>query len=234
MIEKFERRNNNEKQLRQKPYDDHFDWDAAFRNDSGFIMEHPEMEDALEVHNYLEQIGLSMADLKGKKLLDIGAGNVVFVKEAVRHGVDAYALDINAPDEQQAHGKHPTPLDEVPTFVKGSAYALPFQGDVFDIIVSQAGPLANFEWTQESQNNSSYTAIYEALRVLKPGGEIRFELKGVQEPDLEGRNAALENFLYTLRNDNRLELNEEIIGSWDQGNARGETLRLVIAKRMDL
>ncbi len=234
VIEKTERRRSTEKVV-QVPYDEHFDWNAAFAPDPEYLLNHPEMRTAYEVKSYLQEVGLTMNDLRGKKLLDIGAGTGYFVKEAVRHGVDAYAIDILPPDSS-GHLPRSEPIvpAEIPTFVQGSAYQLPFADNTFDVIVSRYAPLSNFEWAEddgalgksEDPLGAKYPAIYEAMRVLKPGGEIRFELGTAS-------TAPWEEFLRVLRTDQRIELTEEVTSTWDLGRAKGENYRLVIKKRTD-
>jgi len=65
----------------------------------------------------------------------------------------------------EQHGKQ---TFDVP-YVKADAQALPFLDGSFDVVISHAGPL-----TLGFSKKFITTALKEAQRVLKPGGEIRF------------------------------------------------------------
>lgn len=225
--------------IQQVPYDDTFDWDAAFSQDPSYLMNHPEMRDAEEVHRYLKDLGLTIAELKGKRLLDVGAGNAVFTKELTRYGVEAIALDLLRPDDpgHEEVDTHPTPMEEVPTFVQGSAYDLPFGVGVFDFVVSNAGPLNNVHWAEQdlkvenpAQNvdplTAQYPAISEAIRVLKPGGEVRFcvLLPSRDQDTIRTRLADV------LQSEAGITFSKELIAEFDFGTEISKQYRFVIRK----
>jgi ubiquinone/menaquinone biosynthesis C-methylase UbiE len=198
-------------------------------------MGHPEMRDAFQVHQYLEGLGLSIAELRGKRLLDVGAGNGTFATALNQCGVEAIPLDIQLPDEPGE--RHGVPIEEVPNFVQGSAYNLPFEEGSFDFVISNAGPLSNLGWAEEDSVRqemqslkAQYPAISEAVRVLKPGGEVRFEmtLSPQAASDKEADKAKL---ITMLENEPSIVFSRELIGESFDGEHISETYRFVLHKK---
>ncbi len=108
---------------------------------------------------YMKSLDLKPEDFD-KKILDIGAGRTDFAKWAKDHNVSSeiYSIDPHQkPKEKEKSAR---------TF----ADKLPFQDNVFDLVVSCAAfPNVLFEeyGTKIKEN------FLEILRVVKPGGEIR-------------------------------------------------------------
>lgn len=125
-----------------------------------------EIEPDLEVEatSDLKDLGLSWEQLKGKKVLDIGAGPGVIAEVAKKKGIEVVSLDMN-PEMWKSEGKQ---IFDVP-YVKADAEKLPFQDKSFDFVISHAGPL-----TLGSSKEFIIEALREAKRVLKPSGEIHF------------------------------------------------------------
>lgn len=175
-----------------------------------------ERQGAHEASLYLKYLDLKMEDLRGKKLLDIGAGNGGFVRIAGKEGVDAIALDLEIDNENverlRKHNEH---------FVQGTAFQLPFPENCFDYVISVWGPLGNIHWTAEHQSetfqdemntfSSKYPAHAEAIRVLKPDGEIRFPFSTNARPDLFARNEIESSFIESLRANQDIELTEKLV-----------------------
>ncbi len=105
--------------------------------------------------------GWSWEQLRGKRVLDIGAGSGGFALEAKKHGVDVISLE---PAEERVS---PDTKKEVP-FVSGLAQHLPFADESFDYAHSRAFPWVRL--TPEKAKN----ILNEALRVLKPNGQFVF------------------------------------------------------------
>lgn len=109
---------------------------------------------------YLKDLGLSIEDLKGKNILDLGAGKALFAQKAKEYGFSVVSFD-----------KYPElkKLSDVP-YVKGDAYQLPFYNNAFDLILSRAA----FNTFKIEQINQLRVLVSEINRVLREGGELRF------------------------------------------------------------
>ena len=117
----------------------------------------------------LGRLGFSWEDLRGKKILDIGAGSAEFGAAARKKGIEVVSLDRKLIDDE---GVAPYQKEG---YVQGSGDHLPFADESFDIVVSHASiPLhAAFDRKDVSR------FIEEIRRVLKKGGECRFGPVGV-------------------------------------------------------
>lgn len=113
---------------------------------------------------YLHDLDLSWEHLRGKRILDQGAGLADFAQVAKRHAVQVTSIE-KSPDSWSSRGTPPT---EVPYQI-GDAKKLPFEAGSFDLIVSHAGPATIVDTLVDFQ-----AILSEANRVLAPGGEFRF------------------------------------------------------------
>ncbi len=114
--------------------------------------------------SYSRDLDLKPEDLEGK-ILDIGAGASEFAKWAKEHGVSdqIYSLD---PGRRHREEKEKS--------VRGRADALPFEDQVFDLVISNSAiPNILGEEDREQMERDVRESVKEALRVLKSGGEIR-------------------------------------------------------------
>ncbi len=105
----------------------------------------------------LNDLGLRMEDMIGKKTLDIGAGDAAIGQAAHRRGIDVVSLDTKPPVSQ-----------DIP-YVIASAEKLPFEDESFDYVISHAGPLVI-----APSREIMIKVLQEARRVLKEGGQLRF------------------------------------------------------------
>lgn len=112
----------------------------------------------------LKDLGLDFDYLKNKLTLDVGAGSAAIAEEAKRKGIEVLSLDIN-PEMWTERGMN---LPDVP-YIKASAEKLPFTDEMFDLIISHAGPFSTV-----SSKKMFTKILIEAKRVLKKGGELRF------------------------------------------------------------
>ena len=114
----------------------------------------------------LGDLGLTWDDLRGKKVLDMGAGLGELAEEGKKHGVEIISLDKLEGGAEREGGA--TPPKDIP-FVVADAVKMPFGGNKFDLIISHAAPPTLSESTEEIKD-----ILNEAKRVLKEGGEFRF------------------------------------------------------------
>lgn len=117
----------------------------------------------------LGRLGLSWESLKGKRVLDIGAGSAEFGAAARKQGIEIISLDRTLLDDDG------TPPYQKEGYVQGSADKLPFADESFDIVVSHASIPLHAAIDRADVNRF----LEEIRRVLKPGGECRFGPVGV-------------------------------------------------------
>jgi|SRR3990167_3896944 len=110
---------------------------------------------------YLRGLGANWDDFVGKRTLDIGSSEGDFADAARRRGVDVTSFDIRRNDWNRAHRS--VASREGVKFVQGSAEALPFADESFDVLVSHAGPFGT----------GDEGVFREAHRILKTGGVLR-------------------------------------------------------------
>ncbi len=100
---------------------------------------------------------LASEDLIGKRVLDVGAGNGVLVRDLRAQGVDAYGTDIFLTREQLGTG-YLFPADTA---------NLPFQDKQFDVAISS---ISSFNYSNSDSIHLRH--LQEISRVVKPGGLI--------------------------------------------------------------
>lgn len=111
---------------------------------------------------YLKDLGLDWKDLKGKKVLDIGAGLAGFAQTAQKQEIDVVSIDAHP---EWWEGNIPK---NVP-FTVGDGKQLPFKPEEFDVVIARAAVHSMAETTEDLE-----IVLKEIKRVLKPGGEFRF------------------------------------------------------------
>lgn len=106
--------------------------------------------------NYVKDLELTPEDFD-KKILDLGAANADFAKWAKEHNVSSeiYSLDCE------------NKMEEKESSVIGTACELPFKDESFDLIVSDCA-IPNVIGIPQIEKT-----LLEAIRVIKPGGEVR-------------------------------------------------------------
>jgi SAM-dependent methyltransferase len=124
---------------------------------------------------YLKDLDLAWSEIKGKRVLDIGAGSAAFAVAAKRREIEVFSLDNNPAIEEDTRGI------KIKEFAKGTPYILgdgfgilPFKNSSFDFVVSHA-ILGNR--TEEELR----TWVMEIKWILKPGGEARFSQLRLKE-----------------------------------------------------
>lgn len=130
-------------------------------------------EQDITARTYFSSLGLNWEVLKGKNILDIGAGDAMFAKAAKREGITVTSMDIE-PGGMGGDGQ--IPLD-VPYIVADFRRGLDLPPESFDEIVARASVHSMVEVEEDL-----VAVIAEAKRLLKPGGEFRFTSIGILKP----------------------------------------------------
>jgi len=118
------------------------------------------------VERYLEYMGIEIDDLRGKLILDVGAGYAGFAIECAEEDIArVVSLDVN-PDR---HSLHQLRWQEKSTpVICGRSCKLPFIDAIFDLVVS------NIAVPMLCESKEAVDATLEEMcRVVKPGGEVR-------------------------------------------------------------
>jgi SAM-dependent methyltransferase len=109
---------------------------------------------------YAHTLDLNLDMLKEKQaILDLAGGDAAFGNYCSQHGINVTTVDLE-PDNWGGAANINNPQ-----YVKGNALNLPFKDEQFDLIVSR-GAVHTIDDLE--------TLFKEAKRVLKPGGEFRF------------------------------------------------------------
>ncbi len=143
-----------------------------------------ELNEEKTVREYLSNLGLSVTDLQGKKILDVGSGAGAFVRFANQNGADAIGLD-------NGNNLDPVVIENIEKtktpFVLGEANQMPFDDSVFDLVVSHAaipniasenfkketGPRKEWAVSKEDDQQRRIASLKEMLRVVTESGEVR-------------------------------------------------------------
>ncbi|KXK08133.1 MAG: biotin biosynthesis protein BioC [Microgenomates bacterium OLB22] len=167
----------------------------------------PQNEPSIEDHtdeevfqNYMEDLKLSPEDFD-KRILDVGSGSSQFAKWARDHHVSSQIFSLEPKQEPQERTKS----------VQGKAEAIPFQSEVFDLVVSNASiPNIFLGESPETVKERVRSSLFELMRVTKPGGEIRLGrvLRGKVYESQEILASALDEAFAELRRDYGIEIEE--------------------------
>ena len=111
----------------------------------------------------LETLGLSLPDLVGKTVLDVGSAERYLERTAKEQGIEATIISYDIRKDRLRAGET-TGMKAV----QGDANEhLPFRDGMFDLIINGAGPIRGLGLEE------SIHRYLEAMRVLKDGGELR-------------------------------------------------------------
>lgn len=141
---------------------------------------------------YMDHLGLDWESLQGKAVIDLGAGDAAFGEVARRHGVDVTSVERRIDTETGEFSW----LDKNKHIV-ADIQELPVADASFDLALSHAGP---FMMTESKAEFTVY--IHEALRVVRPGGMVRFG-PGIPGMGLGPDQLLTENELATLSDDDQ-------------------------------
>lgn len=195
-----------------------------------------EKRDEVITFGYLKDLDITEKDLVGKRVLDIGAGDGEFARWANHHGSDVTSIGLGLGEEQTR---------ALTQYVVADAVALPFADNTFDVVVSLhavpnvvavvgGGPIPRNEIVKRDHERRM-SAVREAIRVLKPGGEIRFAPVVRNERNARGpdRNVSMETMIAELKSDDSLEVREDILEKDHRGfrNIVSDTYRIIIRKK---
>jgi len=137
------------------------------------------------IDQYSMVLGITLEDLYGKDVLDIGAGAGLFGKECSKHGINVVSLDpsYSLPEREIAERKHGDM--DISKYLRRKANrkgkivgvneALSFKDESFDMVLST---FASYFYIQDNYPEERHDEIFELftgeiLRVLKRGGEAR-------------------------------------------------------------
>lgn len=102
-----------------------------------------------------------------KSLLDVGCGSGLFCEMAAETGATVTGMDATAELIEKAKDRVPNV-----TLLTGEMEELPFGDDTFDVVTG----FNSFQYAENTKN-----ALAEALRVLKPGGQLVAMIWGNRE-----------------------------------------------------
>ncbi|MCR4326504.1 MAG: class I SAM-dependent methyltransferase [Candidatus Roizmanbacteria bacterium] len=135
--------------------------------------------EGLRARQYLRRFNLDWSQLKGKQILDIGAGQAGFAKRAQQKGISVVSFD-------KAYGymglEDFKPFKGIP-YIIGDAQALHtyFYPEQFDLALSKSSLKYMLEFPKDRQpivvsiEEQFNHIVHEVEQVLKSGGEFRFD-----------------------------------------------------------
>ncbi len=109
--------------------------------------------------------------LKGQRVLDVGCGNGGLVRFMTRQGARVTGLECSEGQLARAHAAEPAGEED---YLSGVGQELPFEDNTLDAVVF-------FNSLHHIPIDDQPAALEEALRVLRPGGEVY-----ILEPIAEG------------------------------------------------
>ncbi len=134
-------------------------------------------KDDASFQNRIQELVLDQVNWNGKgKALDIGCGNGSLTIKLAQHFPEAEIVGVDYWGKKWDYSAHVceenarlSGVDRRITFRSGSASALPFEDNSFDLVVS------NLVFHEVHDVADKRTCIKEALRVLNPGGIFVFQ-----------------------------------------------------------
>ena len=114
--------------------------------------------------DYADAFYLAPEQMRGKKFLDVGAGDSSFARQAQDYGATVVRLDGRYSDTTKIQLNSSLP-EESHLAVTAFAQELPFKEDSFD----EALALASFNWMKTKVED----VLFEMIRVVKVGGYIK-------------------------------------------------------------
>lgn len=115
---------------------------------------------------YVDDLMLQPEDFD-KKILDVGSGAGDFAKYARDHNISTEIYNLEPKNRLKIKEKT----------VRGRAQEIPFKDNIFDLVLSRASFPYTIWGSRETDASGAAQidrSLEDMLRVLKPGGEIRF------------------------------------------------------------
>ncbi len=135
--------------------------------------------DSFEKNKLLPLLG----DLKGKKVLDVGAGTGRLTLRLAKLGADVMALDISVVMLEEIKKKLKRNSAEINTVV-GDCESMPFEDESFDVVVSA------FHIVHLKDLRIFFDEVY---RVLKPGGKFLVtNINQKRPPEIKTKDGMIE------------------------------------------
>jgi len=168
---------------------------------------------------YSKKLGIEPRELEGKKILDLGSGKTdKFARDLSKNGINCDVVSLNPDLIDEEKRKEVRAFQHEGKLVAGIGEELPFQNNSFDGIYALFSASSYSKPSLKPENFSLWTQ--EALRVLKPGGEIRIAPVSQEELQVyEDRFTGLADVTVV----------EEKVPNYDFG-----FFRVIIKKRKDL
>lgn len=165
-----------------------------------FDLPHDDPEDIAAA--YCRNLGFTWEELQGKTVLDVGAGQAPFARAAKERGVTVTSMDI-APGGW-GHEEEGMPKD-VPYLVEDFRAGTSLPAESFDLIVGKASIGGMAETAEDFA-----AVIAEAKRLLKPGGEFRFDSDVRIAPLTEAEEPQFEHLLTKVIKQEPLDPEEQV------------------------
>lgn len=125
----------------------------------------PEQQREQSASEILADLDLKLEDLRGKNVLDIGAGNAKIAKAANKQGAKVFSLEHDLDFVRKEFSDF---SEKDANYVQAKADKMPFKDESFDLLISHGGP------PNISDNKNEIEAVVnEGHRVLRQGGEWR-------------------------------------------------------------
>ena len=198
--------------------------------------------------DYMKTLGMKESDLKGKAIVDVGAGSRMFAAHLLREGISDDILSVEPNVEgAQPHEREKLAMTLTPALRerldaltrKGMRESLPLDDESVDLVVNH-GAMPGSEW-YENQDFSEIRqeiedSFDEIMRVLRRGGEARLmPLWKIQEGGWgsEWRQAIL-NKLDRMEKDG-VSVQIEEADRWRNPGDKEETVSdRIILKKLDI
>jgi SAM-dependent methyltransferase len=114
------------------------------------------------VHSIPDSRLHAIGDVSGLDVLEYGCGAAQWASSLAVEGARIIGIDLSDAQLADAHNKHPAL-----SLVQAAGQMLPFTTDSFDLVFCDHGALS---WVDP------YVAVPEAVRVLRPGGRLVFNV----------------------------------------------------------
>jgi ubiquinone/menaquinone biosynthesis C-methylase UbiE len=119
-------------------------------------------------YDYIIRLNLNEDDLREKSILDVGAGEANFAKQAKMKGISVTALDtIYSLKEGRERFRNISLEGYLPDAVAGTTQEMPFKNEKFDLLTYM---FSSFYYAKSEEDLRD--GLNEGLRVLKKGGKM--------------------------------------------------------------